>query len=407
MKDHDPNGLTEVSGEAQPFRRASPDMEASPVGGIIHGDSEPEGQGAESAWEHLATTGVQAVDVSPQQLATVEGRRAVWNAIKLYEQKVGPLLGIAGSARHGKTELAIRWDLARRRISGNINYLRDKTNPNQVILRPILNEHLHATDAETALKMFGILDLSGERLDQMVDARQASTRSPEAEYDSVTLAYIEHFLWPFGQRIQGLILAICFPILWHAVNTDRLSSAHAPTEEPAIHPIEYSRITESMLRRILHAVYQARATLGGIPIEMPRSDLAMLQRSRSWPKLDIPIFVALTKADLLDGLQSPIPGKEDRVWRHPAKLLRDHMPDLYQDLHQIARDFTVQYVHTFEHKVAHRTPSAPDPFQEQVDYVDHRWMVGHQVLDEFFARHPWQRWGLRSTRWLPKSVRTS
>ncbi|HEX6040705.1 hypothetical protein [Longimicrobium sp.] len=346
---------------------------------------------------------VVEIDVSPDAFQDPQRQAKLEVELEQFAKKVGPLLGIAGSSRHGKTVLAIMWNAYRKNRSVRLDYLHQRTARDRVFLRPVWGDSSQGnrTRAE-ALPHFGIMDLSGENLDALVHEEFADYSDLDAEYSPETQLYIEKVLWRMAQKIQGLILTICFPLLWYPSNKEVLDEEHIPLGLRNAAPDVPMRINQEMMQRVLHVVYLARARLRGAPTQPPRNEDELLHVESDWPRIDIPVFVALTKADLFPRLVSPLDAP-DRNWASPAKLLRSHMPELYADLHRLTRDFTVQYVHTLDAiEIKGSGPGVRyDAVEMEVKRSDAK-LVGGEALDEFFGRFPWERSWLPARWFLPR-----
>jgi hypothetical protein len=317
-------------------------------------------------------------------------------ALKQFQRQWGPVLVLLGGARHGKSVLLRRWNETHQRAGFAAT---DTKTVDQFIIDVV----------SCPTGTIGLVDLAGDKLQALAPA------SPETamEFHPDHQVYLEHLLYEAFRCADGLLLTIGFPILWEALNPT-LRDAHLRADgkhggeltdkEAHAAVLDAMAQMEFSLRCLLRLAVHARdPRFAGRPFPSAK-ELFMDDGLR--PRLDIPVFLALTKADLYhvegcpavapdprsvhDKRKVAPPAVPDPDMTQPARTLAEQMPDLAADVAKLVRQFTVQYVQTVD------GTDDPNPVQYLSKRAEGRFTAkGFSALDQFFGAHPWTMRGLR------------
>lgn len=323
--------------------------------------------------------------IRSRELDVGDGARAALAVAELLEHRrrgLGRIVGIAGLPRHGKTKFADRLrERAAERPGADLRY--DKTERGQVNIYYIPGRREHHV----------LIDVAGEDFQALGD------------YERELPGLVRNFLWPVMQRLDGLLLMAALPIVWSGWNHPSAEGRREPagTEEDEMRTatrrmvdahrmlLKYALVARD-LRRL-----RRRFPHIGLDEENAPTRNQVDDAFQAAAALDIPVFVAFSKADLYaggarPGLYTPdVPGFSGHVPPplHPERtdplvLGWLHFPDLFQFLMERVRFFRFDFVQALED----RSPT-PDPnIATRADSTIETLVGAESVLD-FLTAHPW------------------
>jgi len=324
--------------------------------------------------------------IRSRELDVADGARAAQAVGELLEHRrrgLGRIVGIAGLPRHGKTKFADRLrERAAERPGADLRY--DKTERGQVNIYYIPGRREH----------HALVDVAGEDFQALGD------------YDRELPGLMRNFLWPVMQRLDGLLLMAALPIVWSGWNHPSEDTRREPAGNEADEMRSATRRMVDAHRMLLKYALVAR-DLRKLRRRFPHIGLdeqnaptrnQVDDAFQAAAYLDIPVFVAFSKADLYApaggrrGLFTPdVPGFAGHAAPplHPERtdplvLGWLHFPDLFQFLMERVRFFRFDFVQALED----RSP-APDPnIAVRADSTIDT-LIGAESVLEFLTAHPW------------------
>lgn len=325
----------------------------------------------------------------------------------------GRLIALAGYPRHGKSKLA-EWLAADARTRPGAPWHYRKTASKQVEIYTVPE-----ADGDQIL-----LDIAGE------DFKDAG------DYTSQLPLLIENFLWPIFPELEGLILVISLPILWRAWNQRATSPGASPPAPSSAQVADYQRTLAQTIdahrlilkyTKVAHDLERVKAKKPGIRLSREqapsRDDVDVLFKAAQ--PLNIPVFVAFSKADLYrtvghpHGLNAPpfpsdprrlgvLAGKPsppiDPTASDPLALGWAHLPTLFEFLSEHVRHFKFDFV-----QVLKDPKDEPDPEEAYggEPIYDSKELLGARSAMEFLTCDLWHPQGISTatafqlSRWLP------
>ncbi len=263
-----------------------------------------------------------------------------------------------------------------------------------------------------------LFDIAGEDFEILAnEAKFKITRSD---------AYLSDFLWPGLREVDGLLILVDFPAAWYDWNVVRAQAQNngsSPTSQ------ELSRLAEGVMREksltpatALRTLAQDAEATESLIQEAVKRLIQMTTLSRNWgqlqkdqpdhfkdqngcpsfedientahaaPNLDIPVFVALSKADVFtckywpDGMFPPdedgLGGQTvDPDFVSPRRLVQERLPDLYLLLRKKVRHFAFGYTQSFDGEG--KVISDSDDKKQLSSFL------GHEPILSFLDSHPW------------------
>ena len=257
-----------------------------------------------------------------------------------------------------------------------------------------------------------IFDLAGE------DFNKFGTASGYGE----KWGLLENFVWPALRVVDGLILIMDFPTIW--VRYNEALGSHDPKR------VEYARAAErketelseafqrliqlATLSRDWHQLakkspdeFQGDGTT--LPSHQEVKDKAHYAR-----KLDIPVFMALSKADAYMGEQwqdrgflAPSPTDDvvavDPLKHWPRAVVRHRMKDFHDFLSNRVKHHTFGFVQSFDAEGVIRSEDIDEQTEKKMDSL-----LGALDVIAFLDGYPWTLGppflGTRILHWLHEKV---
>lgn len=324
--------------------------------------------------------------IRSRELDVGDGTRAANAIAELLEhrrRRLGRIVGIAGLPRHGKTKFADRLrERAAERPGADLRY--DKTERGQVNIYYIPGRREHHV----------LIDVAGEDFQALGD------------YDRELPGLVRNFLWPVLQRLDGLLLMAALPIVWSGWNHAAEDARRQPDDTAGEEMRTATRRMVDAHRMLLKYALVAR-DLRSLRRKLPHIGLdeqnaptrnQVDDAFQSAAALDIPVFVAFSKADLFApgsarrGLYTPdVPGftGHEPPPLHPERtdplvLGALHFPDLFEFLMERVRFFRFDFVQALED-----TSPVPDPNIAMRADSTIETLVGAESVLDFLTAHPW------------------
>ena len=257
-----------------------------------------------------------------------------------------------------------------------------------------------------------IFDLAGE------DFNKFGTAGGYAE----KVGLLENFVWPALRVVDGVILIIDFPTIW--VHYNDAMVAQDPKR------VEYARAAEkkegelsdafqcliqlATLSRNWHRL--AKKSPGEFPgdgTKLP-SHQEVKEKAHHARKLDIPVFMALSKADAYMGAQwqprgflAPSPTDHyvavDPLKHWPRAVVRHRMEHFHEFLRTRVRHHTFGFVQSFDAEGVILSTEIDEQTEKKMDSL-----LGAQDVVAFLDGYPWTLGppllGTRIMHWLHEKV---
>jgi hypothetical protein len=307
---------------------------------------------------------------------------------------LGKLVGLAGLPRHGKTEFA--------------KQVRDNRKFGQEEIREY-------TQQKTYGGMVNVYFLPGEqRRDVLIDLAGEDFQD-FGRYASGIPDVMQRILWPVLPRLDGLVMFVALPLLWDVWNhPDSSGGALDPTAQQV-------RITEELTAGMINSTTlllkyamvarqldRVRKTHPNLQLTKPEDHPGLWAPERhtideafkAVGALDIPVFIAFSKADLCEtvthptGLRTPPLPANAKAQYHariqpelsdPLVLGMQAFPRLHEFLSKHVRYFKYDYVQVIR-DFSPLPSAAQAPLLGQGGVTDLR---GVESALEFVADHPW------------------
>lgn len=309
-------------------------------------------------------------------------------------RRLGKLVGLVGLPRHGKTEFA--------------KQVRDNRKFGQEEIREYAQQKTYA-------EMVNVYFLPGEqRRDVLIDLAGEDFQE-FGRYSSGIPVVMQRILWPVLPKLDGLVVFVALPYLWHEWNhPDGGGGVLEPTAQQV-------RITEdatagminSTLLLLKYAIVAKQLKRVGkahpnLQLTKPEGHAGLWAPDRhtideafkAAGALDIPVFIAFSKADLCRtvahpmGLRTPPlpPNAEERYHARiqpkqsdPLILGMQAFPRLHEFLSEHVRYFKYDFV-----QVIRDTTSNPSPLDAPlIGQGGVASLRGVESALEFVTDHPW------------------
>lgn len=307
---------------------------------------------------------------------------------------LGKLVGLAGMPRHGKTEFAKQVRDNRKFGQEEIRaYELQKTYANMVNVYFLPGEQRRDV----------LLDLAGEDFEEF------------GRYSSGIPLVMQRILWPVLPRLDGLVVFVALPYLWNEWNhPDGSSGVMDPTSQQV-------RITEektaeminstvlllkyAMVARQLDRVRKAHPNL---QLTKPQDHSGLWAPDRhtideafkAVVVLDIPVFIAFSKADLCETLTHPLglrtpPLPANAKAQYHARIQPELSDPLILGMQAFPRlhEFLSKHVRYFKYDFVQVIRDITDtPSPQQAPLIGHGGVAdlrGVESALEFVADHPW------------------
>jgi hypothetical protein len=336
------------------------------------------------------TSGGREINVKDEAQAA----KVVDEILEHRRRGLGKLVGLAGLPRHGKTEFA--------------KQARDNRKFGQEEIREYAQQKTYGG-------MVNVYFLPGEqRRDVLIDLAGEDFQD-FGRYSSGIPDVMQRILWPALPRLDGLVMFVALPLLWDAWNhPDGTGGALDPT-------VQQVRITEETTAEMINSTTlllkyamvarqlgRVRKTHPNLKLTKPEGHSGLWAPDRhtideafkAVGALDIPVFIAFSKADLCEtvihptGLRTPPLPANAKAQYHariqpelsdPLVLGMQAFPRLHEFLSKHVRYFKYDFVQVI--RDASQLPSADHaPLLGQGGVADLR---GVESALEFVADHPW------------------
>jgi hypothetical protein len=333
-----------------------------------------------------------------EEISVIDERQVAEEVKEILEHQrrnLGKLVGLVGLPRHGKTEFA------------------KQARDNRKFGREDITEY---AVGKTHSAMLNIYFLPGrERRDVLIDFAGEDFQD-FGRYTSGLPEVMKRFLWPIIPTLDGLVVFVALPYLWNAWN---LSDENGKLVNPSEQQV---RITEDTTAEMINSITvllkyalvarqlgRVRKTQPNLKLTQPKGykgfwapDRHTIDEAfRMVNPLDIPVFIAFSKADLCQtpahpvGLRTPpLPANGNaRYHAHiqpetsdPLILGMQAFPRLHEFLSRYVRYFKYDFVQVLRDHTIDPNPLEA-PLIREGGAVDLR---GVESVLEFVTDHPWR-----------------
>ncbi len=321
--------------------------------------------------------------------------KEAWDAIQAMMEKKrrgDRVFLIAGGTASGKTAFSWRLkDLVTYERHRKFQRTADRTN----------RGHVNFVDVPGYPVFF---DIAGEDFSDLATKEEFQTN----------FSFLKNFLWRALRVVDGIVLLIDFPMIWYDYNQRVACEANKRPIPQDLENRDRWTLADEALRQEgrLHDAFQRLIQMALLSRDWARlakknsrdfggdGDLPSYQEIKDKAhyarRLDIPIFMALAKADAYrsidwpGGMIPPCAGGEQairvdptQVW--PRSVVRARMSDFYQFLGRRVRNYAFGFVQSFDARGLVKT--------EEIDVMIEREsidsLLGASDVMSFLDGHPW------------------